>query len=426
MTTIVEDTKLDFADVLLMPKRSTLSSRSNVDLTRSFKFKHATSTYTGLPICAANMDTVGTIEMAKAFKPFNMCVALHKFYDVDTLVEYFSSPNANPHTFYSMGITDEDFEKWKKVSNILRNKAVEGTSNQLGLPFICIDVANGYSRKFVSFVEKMRNETSAVIMAGNVVTPDMVYDLLERGADIVKVGIGPGSVCTTRKLTGVGYPQLSAILECQDAAHGADGLICGDGGIVVPGDVAKAFAAGADFVMCGGIFAGHEECLSFNPSYYKVKSHTLSTDDVDERMNCWLYLEDGNKYAVNTKEFNDLKLGMANWEYIDRDKLEALVKKYHWAVEVDTNATVKYYGMSSHEAMTKHYGGKANYRASEGKVVEIPFKGKVATTIEEMLGGLRSACTYIGARRLKDLPKCGTFVKVNRQTNESLSGYNVG
>lgn len=343
MTTIVEDVKLDFSDVLLMPKRSTLDSRSKVDVTRAFKFKHSSEHYTGTPIVAANMDSVGTIEMAIAFKPYNMAVALHKFYDARTLIDYYSSDEKNPHTFYSMGITKEDLEKFKHVVVGL------GTCEP---KYVCIDVANGYNRKFVSFVEEIRTlYPNVVIMAGNVVTGDMVYDLLERGADIVKVGIGPGSVCTTRRVTGVGYPQLSAILECQDAAHGADGLICGDGGITVPGDLSKAFAAGSDFVMCGGIFAGHDECNG------EIVSSTTGSP------------------------------------------------------------VMRFYGMSSHEAMDKYYGGKANYRASEGKVVEVPYKGSVINTIDEMLGGLRSACTYVGARRLKDLPKCATFVKVNRQLN---------
>ena len=343
MTTIVEDVKLDFCDVLLMPKRSTLESRSKVDITRTYKFKYSQEVYTGTPIVAANMDSVGTMEMAKAFAKHNMAVALHKFYSNEKLVEYYNSPDANPHTFYSMGITEHDYNKFEWVTKSL---------GAMHPKYVCIDVANGYSRKFVSYVERIRNRyPNLVIMAGNVVTGDMVYDLLERGADIVKVGIGPGSVCTTRRITGVGYPQLSAILECQDAAHGADGLICGDGGIVVPGDLSKAFAAGSDFVMCGGIFAGHDECGG----------------------------------------------GVTGSE--------------------DGPSTMRFYGMSSHEAMDKHYGGKANYRASEGKVVEVPYKGPVDSTIEEMLGGLRSCCTYLGARRLKDLPKCATFVKVNRQLN---------
>jgi len=365
---IVEDVKLDFQDVLLMPKRSTLDSRSKVDVLRTFKFKHSQVPYTGMPIIVANMDHPGTFEMAKALAPYNMAVALHKFYSVEELVNYFSSADRNPHTFYSMGIADADYEKFIAVNQGLRER-------NCFIDFICIDVANGYSRKFVKFVEGMRDTTNAVIMAGNVVTPDAVYDLIERGVDIVKVGIGPGSVCTTRKLTGVGYPQLSAIMECQDAAHQVDGHICGDGGLVNAGDFAKGFAAGSDFLMAGGIFAGHDECAG------------------------------------------ELFTKMSDVKGVDTHLLPfaaALGKKY-----------MRFYGMSSSAAMDKHYGGKANYRASEGKVVEVPYKGAVAGTAEEILGGIRSACTYIGARRLKDMAKCGTFVRVNRVLNDSLSQWNV-
>ena len=362
---VVEDTKLDFSDVLLMPKRSSLESRSQVSVTRQFTFKHSSVPYNGTPIIVANMDHPGTMQMARALGDYGIAVALHKFYSADELVDYFTSPSANPHTFYSMGIRDADLAKFYEVSSRMREAAG-------GLRYICVDVANGYSRRFVKFVEQLRGETSAVIMAGNVVTPDAVYDLLERGVDIVKIGIGPGSVCTTRKLTGVGYPQLSAIMECQDAAHQVDGHICGDGGLVVPGDFAKGFAAGADFLMAGGIFAGHEECSG----------------------------------GVITK-FDDLT-------NVPPELLPLAGKRF-----------MRYYGMSSTAAMDKHYGGKAAYRASEGKIVDVPFKGPVSATADEILGGIRSAMTYIGARRLKDMAKCATFIKVNRLLNDSLSKYDA-
>lgn len=416
MTTIVEDVKLDFSDVLLMPKRSTLDSRSKVDITRTFKFKHSPVEYTGVPIIAANMDTIGTLEMATSFKPYGMAVALHKFYEEIAMVGHFINKQKNPHTFYTIGTNDEDYNKFCRVQQLCIE---HGTPVQ----YLCIDIANGYSRQLVKRVEQVRREhPGIVIMAGNVVTGDMVYDLLERGADIVKVGIGPGSVCTTRRITGVGYPQLSAVLECQDAAHGADGLICSDGGIVVPGDLSKAFAAGSDFVMCGGIFAGHKECageivgltrnlknLAWPPT--QPRDEMMLVTNMDTQVQHVVEIKKWSKFIDN---FN------ANPEM-------QLPEEFSWAVdtEVPSGAKMRYYGMSSHEAMDKHYGGKANYRASEGKVVEVPYKGEIAGTIEEMLGGLRSACTYIGARRIKDLPKCSTFVKVNRQLNDSLSSFNV-
>lgn len=365
MTRIVDDVKLDFKDVLLMPKRSELDSRSKVDLVRSYKFKHAITEYTGVPIIAANMDHTGTMKMADAFIAPKMAVALHKFYTVKSLTEYFKRTH-NPHTFYSMGITDADYEKFKAVMD----NGIWPIGEPYRPTYVCIDVANGYSRKFVSYVERIRQEfPDIVIMAGNVVTPDMTYDLLERGADIVKIGIGPGSVCTTRKITGVGYPQLSAIMECADAAHGANGLICADGGVAEAGDVAKAFAGGADFVMCGGLFAGHDEC-------------------------------EGELLYSDGKTNSKTKSSMGSIELIP--------------------TKMRFYGMSSQEAMDKHYGGKAAYRASEGKAVEVPYKGSIILTLDEVLGGLRSACTYVGARSLKQLPKCATFVKVNRILNDKF------
>jgi GMP reductase len=293
-----------------------------------------------------------------------MPVALHKFYERDHMIEFYRTDDASKNTFYSLGTSEEDY---MKLVTTLVPLPEDRKPN-----FICIDVANGYSRNFVACVERIRKlRPGAVIMAGNVVTPDMTYDLLERGADIVKIGIGPGSVCTTRKITGVGYPQLSAILECADAAHGAGGLVCGDGGITTPGDLAKAFAAGADLVMCGGIFAGHAEC-------------------------------DGEiEYDVG---YDHPAFVMVNGE----PELNTF--------QVPRRMTFR--GMSSQEAMDDHYGGKADYRAAEGKSVTVPYKGLVENTIKEMLGGLRSACTYVGASELKHLPKCATFIKVNRTHNQ--------
>lgn len=404
MTKIVEDVKLDFQDVLLLPKRSVLESRSQVKLERTYKFKHSPHAYTGLPVVVANMDTVGTIEMAKALYPSKMSVALHKFYSVEELASFFNSEESI-YTFYTMGITDTDLKKFYEV-NALTDK---------GIKYVCIDVANGYSRRFVHFVEQVRQEfPDVVIMAGNVVTPDMVYDLLERGADIVKVGIGSGSVCTTRKITGVGYPQLSAIMECADAAHGAGGLICGDGGITCAGDISKAFAAGADFVMSGGLFAGHDECggqligTDLPESEFEYRT-IVGSDDFYNRT---------KQIAVVHKKSKDRVIyRVAEYDGEHPDQHMKHIRKPASFFDQTKPIKMKFYGMSSEEAMKAHYGGKANYRASEGKVVEVDYKGPVANTIEEILGGLRSACTYLGAKELKHLPKCATFIKVNRVLN---------
>jgi GMP reductase len=339
---IEHEVKLDFKDVLIRPKRSTLTSRSDVDITREFVFRHAGVKYHGIPIIASNMDTTGTFEMARALDAFRLSTALHKHYSVDECVRFFRSLERKSSAFYSMGITKADEEKFKRVVDAA-GEAVE---------YVCIDVANGYHENFGTFVTRIRSAyPRLVIMAGNVVTGEMTEELILSGADIVKVGIGPGSVCTTRKMTGVGYPQLSAVIECADAAHGLSGLICADGGCSTPGDVAKAFGGGADFVMLGGMFAGHEE---------------------------------------------------SGGERVERD-----------------GATYqRFYGMSSKAAMDRYAGGVAEYRAAEGKEVLVPYRGPVANTAQEILGGVRSACTYVGARRLKELSKRTTFVRVTQQLNE--------
>lgn len=340
---IENDLKLGFKDVMFRPKRSTLKSRSEVTLEREFNFLHSDITWKGVPIIAANMDTVGTFNMAKALSNHNIFTAIHKHYTIDDWRKFIheSSVNTLNNIAISTGTSKEDAKKVKTILNEFPQ-----------INFICIDVANGYSEHFVEFVRKMRKQhPNKVIIAGNVVTGEMVEELLLSGADIIKVGIGPGSVCTTRVKTGVGYPQLSAIIECADAAHGLGGQIISDGGCKVPGDVAKAFGANADFVMLGGMLAGHTE----------------SGGEIIE--------ENGEKFKA-------------------------------------------FYGMSSETAMNKHSGGVAYYRASEGKTVKIPFKGNVENTVIDILGGLRSTCTYVGARRLKELTKRTTFIRVQEQENQ--------
>ncbi|KAL3259340.1 hypothetical protein MRX96_002002 [Rhipicephalus microplus] len=345
MPHIDNDVKLDFKDVLLRPKRSTLKSRVEVDLNRTFKFRNSKATYTGIPIIAANMDTVGTFEMAQVLAKNSMFTAIHKHYSVQQWKEFYASnPDVFENIAVSSGSGEADYEKMKAILREIP-----------ALRYICLDVANGYSEAFVQFVRSVRADfTSHTIMAGNVVTGEMVEELLLSGADIIKVGIGPGSVCTTRKKTGVGYPQLSAVIECSDAAHGLDGHIISDGGCTCPGDVSKAFGAGADFVMLGGMLAGHDE----------------SGGEVIEK--------DGKKYKM-------------------------------------------FYGMSSATAMEKYHGGVAEYRASEGKTVQVPYRGDVQATVLDILGGLRSACTYTGAGRLKELTRRTTFIRVTQQLNQVFS-----
>lgn len=347
------DQKLDFNNVLIRPKRSTLSSRRDVDLNRTFTFKHSKQTWTGVPIMAANMDGVGTVDLALALQKEGLFTCLVKSY---TEKNFVSSLDPN-HFAVSTGVNDFDFQN---LQTILKKHP--------NIKFICIDVANGYSEAFGNYVEKVRKAyPNHTIIAGNVVTADMTQELILRGADIVKVGIGPGSVCTTRIQTGVGYPQLSAVIECADAAHGLGAHIISDGGCTCPGDVAKAFGAGADFVMLGGMFAGHKEGGG------KIISEFHNTLQKDEKTREPIYVE---------KRF------------------------------------VEFYGMSSDTAMLKHKGEIAEYRSSEGRTVKIPYKESIEATIRDILGGLRSTCTYVGAPRLKDLSKSTTFILVNQQFND--------
>ena len=345
---IEDDIKLDFADVLIRPKRSNLDSRNKVQLLREFNFKlphNKEFNWTGVPIMASNMDTIGTFGMADAMHRHDAMCAIHKYYSTDEWDQEFSGWMRNNsgqcNVVYTMGMGDgnKNFEEIDKARQILKAHPQ--------INFICLDVANGYTEKFVNYVKTIRDLfPDKVLIAGNVVTREMTEALILAGANIVKIGIGPGSVCTTRKVAGVGYPQLSCIMECADAAHGLGGYVLSDGGCTCPGDVAKAFGAGADFVMIGGMFAGTDEAAG------------QMTDE--------------------GKEF---------------------------------------YGMSSAAAMEKHSGGVATYRAAEGKRVFVDPSGPVEGVMQQILGGVRSACTYVGAARLKDLPKCTTFVRVNRQLN---------
>jgi GMP reductase len=257
MNKIEVGTKLDFSDVLIRPKRSTINSRSEVDVVRKFKFKYSSVEWEGTPIISANMDTTGTFDVYNVLHKYNIVTAMNKFYTADDYKEAYDTYHLNPNLFMvSTGIGEGSFEY------------LENVFQKVDCNWICIDIANGYISNLVTFCKEVRSRyPDKIIVAGNIVTREIVEELILNGmVDIVKIGIGPGSACTTRLKTGVGMPQLSAIIECADAAHGVGGLIIGDGGITSPGDCAKAFGAGADFVMMGGAFAGHDE----NPGEIKV------------------------------------------------------------------------------------------------------------------------------------------------------------
>jgi|TARA_B100001996_G_scaffold4421_1_gene3736 GMP reductase len=346
---IEDDIKLDYKDVLFKPKRSKLESRRDVDLIRTFQFHNSGNHWTGVPIMSSNMDGVGTFSMAKVLQDHKMLTVIGKhnsFEDWEQKSQGIKMKYLSVCTGTGY-IWDKDAKDYNTMVRVLEAFP--------DIKFITVDVANAYHENFGDFIARMRdNYPDKTIIAGNVVTAEMTEELIIRGADIVKVGIGPGSVCTTRLQTGVGVPQLSGVIECVDAANGIGGHIIADGGCVYPGDVAKAFGAGTHFVMLGGMLAGHDE---------------------------------------------------SEGEIID--------------------GKVTFYGMSSDEAMQRHGRRKDGYRGAEGKVVKIPHKGPVDATITEILGGVRSACTYIGARRLKDMPKCTTFVRCTQQVNQVFNQFNA-
>ena len=342
------DAKLNFEDVLLQPKRSTLSSRKDVDMTRNFTFRNSGKQMNFLPIFASNMDGVGTFSMAKVLQEYKMMTVITK----TTKIEEWRRAVGNGVRLQSVSVCtgtnvmwDKEAQDWATMQEVLKSFP--------DIKMITVDVANAYHQNMVDFIKKVRDEyPTKIIIAGNVVTPEMTEELIINGADVVKIGIGPGSVCTTRTMTGVGVPQFSAILDCADAANGVDGHIMADGGCVYPGDIAKAFGGGAHMVMIGGMLAGHDE---------------------------------SEQQVVDGK--------------------------------------IEFYGMSSDRAREKHGKRKDGYRGNEGRLISLPYRGPVEPTLEDILGGVRSACTYIGARRLKDMAKCASFVTTNNVINRVYERY---
>jgi GMP reductase len=331
---LLDEVKLDYSDVLLLPKMSEYSSRSEVNLNRTLKFKYSNETWTGVPIMISNMDTTGTIEMSQALQTKKVITCLHKYYT------YKDIPESLDKNYYAV-------TSGMDITNL------QEIMEQINPKIICLDVANGYMKRFVELCAQVRQlYPDKIIIAGNVCTSEGVMDLVMNGkVDIVKVGIGNGSCCTTRKQTGIGNPQLSAIMECSDTAHGIDAHVISDGGMQVIGDFSKGYAGGADFIMSGSMFAAHDE---------------------------------------------------SNGKIIEENN-----KKYKL-----------FYGMSSTTAMDKYNGGVAKYKSSEGKTVKLPYRGSVENTINDIMGGIRSTMTYIGAKKIKDIPKCATFIRVNRQLNQ--------
>lgn len=348
---ILDGVKLDFEDVLLCPRRTLATSRKDINLFREFRFYHSPYNLKCIPIIVANMSSVGTIEAARTVTKYGMMCALHKYYDIDTIINFYHECKERrvlDKVWFSFGIRDKDFDKAVLFNNSLKDEKYS--------PNLVLDSANGHMDKFCITCSKYRDLfKDSIICAGNVVIQEMTSELiLHGGVDIVKIGLGSGSACLSRSIAGTGYPQLSACLENSAIAHGLKngdkklGLITSDGGIKQIGDIAKAIAVGSDIVMIGGMFSGYLE-------------------NAGE----WVLDEQGNKKSI------------------------------------------KFYGMSSYYAQ-ELFDEVKDYTASEGEVKEVNYKGSMEVIIKEILGGLRSACSYSGASSLRDLSKCAALVRINR------------
>lgn len=375
MTRILTEEHLDYSDILIKPKMgNNVNSRKDVNLTREYTFKRG-QIRKGLGIFNANMATVGNFATVKKLLKAGMFATLHKFYTAEEIVNFMKECQSEKidynNLFVTIGIRHwpEEFDKLKEIED----SGVWLKEN------ICIDAPNFYIPEAYRILRKVREEyQEAVIMCGNIASSDICHKLLEY-ADILKIGIGSGAVCTTRKMTGCGVPMVSLILECADIAHSVNGMICADGGIVEVGDIAKAFCLNADFVMAGGMFAGTDEAEG-----------EIITECI--RSNRYSYEEINNKQIP----LNPI------YDY----------KKYKL-----------YYGMSSKLANNKFAGGMSNYKASEGREVLIPYTGPLDEILQDIRGGIASACTYIGAANVKNMSKCATLIKVNHTINKVFERY---
>jgi GMP reductase len=367
---IINETQLDFSDVLIRPRRSSIDSRSKVDITRTYKFKWCPYVIKGTGIMQSNMGTIGNFQLSKKMLDNGLFACLHKHHKVEDLIEFYGElinrgDDAWRRCLLGIGLRDNGIEKLRTLN--------EKLGVQIGVKF---DVPQGYIPQVKDKVIELRKEFPEMfIMVGNVVTGDITEDLILSGADCVAIGIGNGAQCLTRRQTGCGRPQFSAVVECADAAHQVGGMVCSDGGITCPGDLGKAFGAGADFIMIGSLFAGTDEAEG------EIITKHIITNEYDMVHEC---------PCLEEKKFK------------------------------------QFYGMSSTLAQEKFGNGKPSYRASEGRITLVPYVGSIDNVIEELLGGLRSTMTYVGAWALKNIPKQCVFYKVNHQLNQLYENSTIG
>lgn len=359
---ISNEIQLDYDDILLLPNRSKSASRKTVDIEREFLFYHSPRKWKGTPIFAANMANTGTLAMSLELSKYKFCTALHKFYDLEVIIPHFNQNlNNKDYIWYTTGIRGEDFSK---LENFLKEVSFQ--------PNIVIDVPNGYTDDFVRICSTIRNMChDSIIMAGNVCTSNMVQEIiLHGGVDIVKCGNSFGGACRTKNKTGIGRPMFSTVLDCSNSAHGLKsnhkkmGLICADGGCKAVGDICKAIGGGADFIMLGSIFAG-----------------------CDENEGDWEY---------------EYKTIFDTWEPVPYQGDKTITRK----------KSLKFYGMSSHHAQLKHYNEIREYATSEGTTLSIPYKGGVQGVVQDILGGIRSCCSYSGVDEIENLHKAANFIRL--------------
>lgn len=385
---IHNDIQLDFDDVLIAPQTTTINHRGEVDIIREFKYLDVC----GVPVISANMTQTGTFDVASKLLENDYFATLHKFYKAEEIIEFIQSQKRKnilnglidccgeymgneKNLFVTVGKRNWD-EEFKKIETIYEQTGA--------LVSVLLDVPNAYIPEIVDCVKQLRefmNEQNChggLIAVGNVCSGDETQKLILAGANFVKVGIGPSPVCDTRIKTGCGRPQLSAIIECANAAHQVNGYIIADGGFKTNADFCKALVAGADICMSGSMFAGCEEANG------KIVEKCFRTNEYD--------IDYGYDYSLT--EFANPEPGKPKFEF----------KQFK-----------EYYGMSSFRAQRENYGKVTTTGTSEGVECKlVPYTGPIQNTINDINGSLRSCGSYIGAKNIKSFSRQGMFYKVNR------------
>lgn len=343
------DFGLTFDDVCLVPQYNDVPSRTEPDtvtwLTKNLEV--------GMPLVPANMDTVMGLELARVITENGGYPIFHRFAPAQVQIDWVEKLEGK--MFVSCGINDK--------SDILEILDAKPTG-------VCIDVAHGHSDRMHRMIDRVKNHSPNVqVIAGNVCTPMAYQDLVNSGADAVKVGIGPGAACTTRIVTGFGVPQFTAVQECAKIAKKLRVPIIADGGIRGSRDVVLALAAGASTVMIGKLFA-------------------LTNESAAEKLYNW------------------------NGNWVPRDELVHTEISTEILLEQSV-VKAKYRGQASEDFQNEFYGGLKEKTVAEGTDFWAPVTGSAQDLIDDILGGLRSGLTYGGARNIKELQRKAEFMRVS-------------